>query len=264
MTDDDNRKPGPEEGYSPPDDQSVPEEAEDLPSPEQLPELRIYSRSTLFYWWPVWLAGFVMAGLTYVYGETLTLGGEEHYLHPSRDLGIIYAAALFVVVLVTNVTMRGLASLAVVLAIMFLAVLLAWLDWWDDVLSVYPHLTLYATAGFYLIISSILFVAWALVFFVFDRLGYWVVRPGQLYHTQLIGESERTYDTRGMVVEKMSEDWFRHRLVGLGSGDIHVITAGARNEELTLPNVLRADKRIDQIHRLINVAPDDLLSQSDH
>jgi hypothetical protein len=67
-----------------------------------------------------------------------------------------------------------------------------------------------------------------------------------------------------MVVEKMSEDWFRHRLVGLGSGDIHVITAGARNEELTLPNVLRADKRIDQIHRLINVAPDDLLSQSDH
>jgi len=261
---DENRKPGPEEGYSPANQESVPEEAQDLPSPESLPELRIYSRSTLFYWWPVWLCGFIMAAVTYVFGDRLMLSGDEHYLHPSRDLGIIYAAILFVVILVTNVTMRGLASLAVVLGILFLAVLFAWLDWWDDILSIYPYLTLYATAGFYLIVSSVIFVAWALMFFIFDRLGYWVVRPGQLYHTRLIGESERTYDTRGMVVEKLSEDWFRHRLVGLGSGDIHIITSGARNEELTLSNVLRAEKRIDEIHRLINVSPDELLSQSEH
>ncbi|MFP4355032.1 MAG: hypothetical protein ACLFUJ_07880 [Phycisphaerae bacterium] len=237
------------------------ENPDELPSPDQLPELRIYTHSTLFYWWPVWVAGLVMATLTYIYGQTLVLEGETHYLHHSRDLGIIFATIFFLVVLITNITLRGIASLAVVLVILLIAVTFAWLGWWDNVLGLYPHLTLYATAGFYLVLSVLIFVAWALMFFVFDRFAYWVVRPGQLYHTKIIGESERTYDTRGMIVEKMSEDWFRHRMLGLGSGDIRMLTSGARNEEIVLPNVLRADKRIDAIHRLINVAPDDLLDQ---
>src|SRR4051812_28517748 len=33
------------------------------------PEIKIYSHSTIFYWWPVWVVGFVMAALTYFDGS---------------------------------------------------------------------------------------------------------------------------------------------------------------------------------------------------
>ena len=41
--------------------------------------LRIYSYSPLFYWWPVWVFGFVMALLTYWQGMSETDRG-----HPGR------------------------------------------------------------------------------------------------------------------------------------------------------------------------------------
>ncbi len=31
-------------------------------------EVKIYSHSTIFYWWPVWVVGFVMAAITYSEG----------------------------------------------------------------------------------------------------------------------------------------------------------------------------------------------------
>ena len=43
----------------------------DLPDPDDLPELRIYSRSTIFFWWPLWLTGYILAAITYFGGETL-------------------------------------------------------------------------------------------------------------------------------------------------------------------------------------------------
>src|SRR5271157_6531036 len=37
----------------------------DLPDPDTLPELRIYSRSTMFFWWPVLVTGYILAAITY-------------------------------------------------------------------------------------------------------------------------------------------------------------------------------------------------------
>ena len=35
------------------------------PGPELPNEITVISHSSLFYWWPVWLVGFIMATLTY-------------------------------------------------------------------------------------------------------------------------------------------------------------------------------------------------------
>jgi hypothetical protein len=36
-------------------------------------EIRVYGHSNMFYWWPVWVAGFVMAALTYADGHVLVV-----------------------------------------------------------------------------------------------------------------------------------------------------------------------------------------------
>ena len=45
----------------------------DLPDPNDLPELRIYSRSSIFFWWPVWLTGYILAAITYFGGDSLSV-----------------------------------------------------------------------------------------------------------------------------------------------------------------------------------------------
>ena len=40
------------------------------PAPKgEIDHIVIYGHSSLFYWWPVWLACFVLAGVTYAEGE---------------------------------------------------------------------------------------------------------------------------------------------------------------------------------------------------
>src|SRR5262245_15694647 len=50
-----------------------PHSPERLAPGQQVPELRLYSHSTLFYWWPVWLLGYLFALLTYLQGEQVTI-----------------------------------------------------------------------------------------------------------------------------------------------------------------------------------------------
>lgn len=240
---------------------------EELPSPDELPLIRVYSRSTFFYWWPVWVTGFIMAILTWTTGETVALGegakATDLMIHPSRGPGIVFAFVTITVIILTNVTMRGMASVIAILSAAFLAVLFALLGWWDEILSVIPQMSLYASAGFYLFLSSILFLAWATWTFVFDKLTYWEMRPGQFTHSKVIGEAERSFDTRGMIVEKFGEDFFKHRLLGFGSGDIRIITSGARSDEIVLNNVLWVDQVIDEVQRLANINPDSLRDTED-
>src|SRR5579862_8371285 len=45
--------------------------------------LRIYGHSNLFYWWPVWVAGFIMALLTYLNGHRVPIGDKDELLMQS-------------------------------------------------------------------------------------------------------------------------------------------------------------------------------------
>ena len=40
-------------------------------------EIRIVSHSTLFYWWPVWAVGFIMALITLIDGHVLAVVPPE-------------------------------------------------------------------------------------------------------------------------------------------------------------------------------------------
>jgi len=219
-------------------------------------ELRIYSHSSLFYWWPVWFTGFIMALITYLGGDRIHIGDFEVYMHHSKNLGVIYGVVLFLVILFTNATVRGLASVIVVLTVLFLTVLFAWLGWWESILSMTPHLAGFINLGFYTVFSAGLFLVWAGTVFIYDRMSYWSLRPGQITHTFLVGGAERSFDTRGMLFEKAGQDLFRHYILGLGSGDMRILTTGARSEEILIPNVLFVDSHLRAMQMLVATKPD--------
>jgi hypothetical protein len=73
----------------------------------------------------------------------------------------------------------------------------------------------------------------------------------------VIGSGDKSYDTTGMVVEQIQQDLFRHWILGFGSGDIRISTAGARREELFLPNVLRVNPKVLQMQKLVAMKPDE-------
>lgn len=224
---------------------------------KNMPELIIYSHSSIFYWWPVWVAGYVMAILTGIYGTTVEIGGEEFGRTMASNMpGLIFATIILLIILITNIKLGGIYSLATVLGISLIVVLFGWFGWWDDIFAFLPYLSMHINMGFYLIFSTMLLIVWLLAFFVFDRMTFWRLEPGQLTEERLIGDSEQSYDARGMLFEKQAEDFFRHAIVGLGSGDLEILTSGARRETLYIPNVLFVDKKVRLIQNLIAVEPD--------
>jgi hypothetical protein len=221
------------------------------PNAPTVPTLRIYGHSSFLYWWPVWVVGYIMAILTYVNGVPIQIGNREELFLVSKNPGVIYAVVFFFVILFTNVTVRGLASVVSVLAVMFLTVLFAYLGWWETILSWLPHLSVHMNMGFYIFFSTLIFLVWAGSTFIYDHTSYWVIRPGQITQDFVVGGAQKSYDTRMMVFEKLRQDLFRQWILGFGSGDIIISTTGAKKEQLHISNVLFVDYKVQQIQRLI-------------
>ncbi|MBM4071306.1 MAG: hypothetical protein FJ271_20565 [Planctomycetes bacterium] len=220
-------------------------------------EVVVYSRSSLFYWWPVWAIGYVLALVTYLQGEQTAFNEAVVLMHPSKNLGVIYTVVFLLVLLMTNVTVRGIASLTVIITVLALTFLFAYLDWWDNIFSAVSTLAIYMNMGFDIFFSTSVFILWASAFFLFDRMNYWRFRPGQLIHERVFGGGAQTYDTHGMSVAKLRDDLFRHWILGFGSGDLQIASTGARKEEFTVPNVLSIGSKLQVIQRLVSMKPDE-------
>jgi hypothetical protein len=123
-------------------------------------EVRIIAHSTLFYWWPVWAVGLLMAGLTWLDDYRLAIvpagtqvvegfdGDREALVPPAgahlpRDpstgkpreptirmasnsgCGVVFVVVLLLVVFITNVPIRGLWSVLAVITVVLGTIILA-------------------------------------------------------------------------------------------------------------------------------------------
>jgi hypothetical protein len=238
--------------------QQVPQSLEVREHREDLPlDLKVVSHSNLYYWWPTWAVAFLMAAWTYWEGRPNAGGSVWEMIHSSSNPGILFFLTLFVVILITNVSVRGLASGMVFLGIALTAVLFAYFGWWDAVLRWLGNLKIYLNLGAYLTFGTVMFVVWALTIFVFDKFTFWRIKPGQITHEFVFGAGSRSYDTDGMLLEKHRDDLFRHWLLGLGSGDLVVETSGANRERIDIPNVFFLGTKVEAIQRMIATKPDE-------
>jgi hypothetical protein len=249
-------------------------------------EVRIVAHSMLFYWWPVWAVGLLMAGLTWWDGHRLAIvppgtqvvegfdGGGEALVPPAgahlpRDpatgkprepvlrvashsgYGVVFVVVVLLVVFITNVPIRGLWSVVAVVTVVLGTVILALAGWWDDILEAAVHSRVYINAFGYLAFSVPLLALWLVVVLFFDRKVYMVFAPGQLLVHQEIGSGEVAYDTVGMVVAKRRSDLFRHWLIGFGSGDLYVKPAGANAQQFEMHNVLFVGNKLQLIQEML-------------
>jgi hypothetical protein len=215
----------------------------------------IYSHSPLVYWWPVWSVGFLFAFLTWMQGKPTQFGDVQVIVHPSKSLGVIYTFTFLLVMLMTHITVRGVASMVVIISAITVTLFLAYMDWWGYVLDALGNLAIYMNLGFYMFFSLAVLLIWIISFFIFDRLEYWVVHPGQMIHHSVFGDGEESFDTRGMTVNKLRSDLFRHWILGLGSGDLHIVASGATKGDFIIPNVLFIGTKVARIQELVATKP---------
>jgi hypothetical protein len=262
------------------------------PHPAAVPpgqrEIRVYSHSTLFYWWPVWAVGFIMAILTLIDGHRMAIvpsgtiaaanqqvpghdstdvliapkgkplprDENNEIIQPSRHManspryGVIYATILIMTIVVSSVPLRGLWSLIIVLCIVLLVVVIALFGMWDPILEKLNLLDIRINMGGYLFISLILLLIWSLTVFIFDHRTYVIVTPGQVRVCQAVGAGETVYDTTGMTFTKQQNDLFRHWIIGLGSGDL-IIHRSNTNQEIDMPNILFIAAKVRLIEQMI-------------
>jgi hypothetical protein len=196
-----------------------------------------------------------MALLTWLHPIRVQLDGSSVLFSRDRDMGVVYTITFLLLLLVTNVKVRGVVSVAVILFLAFLTVLFAYLHWWESLMRWLGNLPIYMDLGFYLIFSTVTFASWVLSVFVFDHLSFWRVRSGQVTHEYVLGAVDRSYDTDNLVLTKRQDDVFRHWLLGLGSGDLHMQTMGGLGPETDAPNVLFVGAKVARIQRLIAAKP---------
>jgi hypothetical protein len=254
-------------------------------------EVVVISHSPLFYWWPVWAVGFIMAAFSYLQdlqvafvppgtvaerqvqvpgqagprdiliapeGRSLPAAADSDELSQPRlrmakstDPGIVWAMTFFIVLLVTHVKLRGVWSLVVIVLIVFTTVLLAVLGWWDPILRGFQVFDVHINAFGYLSISLVLFVLWLVMFLFVDRLTYMVFTRSRLRVRVTIGEGEKIFDMRGMVFQRHRDDFFRHWLLGFGSADLTVFTSGANSQQIEMPNVFGIGGKLAKIHTML-------------
>jgi hypothetical protein len=132
--------------------------------------------------------------------------------------GAVFATVLPLVVLITNVRVRGVWTLAVLLGALFLSVLSALAGWWDHVLPLAGAADVHINALGYLCISATLFVVWLAVVLFVGRLTYVTFTRGQFRVHLAVGAGETAYEVIGMVLHKRRDDLFRHWVLGFGWG----------------------------------------------
>ena len=233
------------------------------PHPHEKKEIRIVSHSSLFYWWPVWALGFLFALITLMShqrmvpvdrkaeyhakavvtadGKTLEnrsvwsfdkvegLSQEKIRISPNKNLGVLFCIILLLVIAITNIPLRGLWSVIAIVFIISFSIIFALLGWWEHILEALSILDIRINFEGYLLISTVLFVLWLIVFLLFDKQIYMIFSPGQLRVRLEIGEAETAYDSTGMTIQKQRSDLFRHWILGIGSGDLIVRTTGAQS-----------------------------------
>ena len=170
--------------------------------------------------------GFVCAAATYLWGigiKELAVGtgsaDKGILFHPSPWLGLSFIGLMLFVVVFTNVRARGVYSIVLLL----LTGVAIWgvqkipgiqtAYGWVNLLRV--HLNL----AFYLTFSVLLMTIWFFVIFLVDRFTWWRFSPGQVIEEHRVGQATgHAFNTEGMIIQRLPDDLFRHRVLGFGTG----------------------------------------------
>lgn len=257
----------------------------------ELSSVKIIGHSLLFFWWPVWAGGFLMAFLSYVGGDYMAVvprgtvaekarlvqgvdGPRDVFILPadrqlavdeatgapdqpvqrvarSNSLGAIFLTILLLVILITNVRITGVWTSLLLVVILVVSIVFALSDSWDTVFRFIGPSDVHITAAGYLCIAIPLFVIWLGIFYLYDRKIFATFGRGQFTIHHTFGVAATTFEVQGLSLQIKRDALFRHWLLGMGSGDLIIHTGGPRAQSFELSNVLFVSSKIAKAQRLI-------------
>jgi len=209
--------------------------------------LRIYTHSPIIYWWPIWMLGLIF------YGFSAGLGDDGS---AARVQGLTFVFALLFVIFSTTVRLRGANSVIFGLILAIGGILLAMGNMFEPVANFLGQMDIRMSKTFYLFVGVAVFLMWALMIFAFDKVKYYEIAPGQVREKVFWGSGDRAESGANARCRYRSDDFLRHRMLGLVvTGDID-ITLGD-GEVWNLHNVIFAKRKASQINDLIVTRPID-------
>lgn len=252
-------------------------------------EIKLYSHSPIFYWWPVWVVGYLMAFLTSLDDGRMTVvpagtevrsdqqvevapgqfekrdvlmlpanqpaeALEQPHIHMAHNqfLGTLFFLTLLVVFVSSNVPLRGLWEWIGVLVIALTVTVISLYGWWGTLFNWFYLLKIQINLAGYVFISTWLFAIWVVTVFYFDTRTYIMISPGQIRVRQAIGQGEKVFDATLLSVHLQPNILFRHRVLGFfGAGDLIVRTGGPHADVFEWPNVLFVRSRLKEIEHLL-------------
>lgn len=217
--------------------------------------VRLYSHSAIIYWWIVWLPGFVISALTYLYGETVTLSnGDMLAIAPSEWIGGAFLLITISAIIFTNFRIEVNTFLIVVLtgAVLYLLLIQSGFILSTDFIDHLPKI--YMSLGFYLVSSTAIFLIWIIAFFISDRLTHWEFSPGYMQEKYLIlNKTDRNISTLQMNISQKPMDIMR-RILSFGTmGDIYI--SFPNSNDIKLENVMFARRRVQEIKSVVYSRP---------
>ncbi len=214
----------------------------------EIDHIVVYGHSNLFYWWPVWLLSFVLAGVTYAGGAEP--GGPGEAVRGNGP-GAVFVVTLLAVAVSSTVILRGMLSVLAVVAAVAVAVAFAWFGWWDNIFEYLGGLDIRINTAGYLCVGIPLFLVWLVVMILYDRQHYVVFGRGQIRYVQEVGDSEMVIPSGGARVEKRRSDAFRHWILGLGAGDLVIQVGGPGGPTIEMNNVLWIGRKMVVIDKML-------------
>jgi len=119
--------------------------------------------------------------------------------------GVLFMILLILVIVITNVPLRGMWSVMIIMLVILLSIIFALAGWWDNILNALSMLDIRISQGGYIFLGLALLGAWLVTFLFFDRQLYIIFQPGIMKVCLEIGAGEKAYDTIGMTIENSAE-----------------------------------------------------------
>ncbi len=215
-----------------------------------LKTLKVYTHSPIFYWWPIWLLGFLFFALT-----AMGIGNESDPAG-AKVQGQTFVFVLVFVIFATTVKLRGANSVIMGLLLTIGAILLFMANLSAPLANFIGGLDIQMSRAFYLFLGITVFLMWALMIFAFDKVKYYEFSPGQMREKVYWGSGDRAESGANARCRYRKDDFLRHRILGfVVTGDID-ITLGD-GEVWYLHNVIFAKQKANRINELIVTRPVD-------
>ena len=212
------------------------------------------SYSQLIYWWPLWVFGYIMAGITYSFGDSYIFNNIiQHGANWYTWLNLLYTSMLLFVIYSTNVRVEGVFALLILLIFVTVVLTLTILFDVTAFAKSIPAFSLFMNTRFFLVFSVGLSTIWLItVLFVDQHRNKWVLEPGLV--KEMSFGSTKIDTMEGLKVGVSRNNFPCHYLLGFGlMGDVE-LKVGPDQRSVTILNVARVGRKRYEAELLIGAS----------